>query len=78
VINDKPCEAFERAKFKDATVARMLAAGCGAEEIIGQLADDKEAYLKEVLKLSTIAPRKVTLPDGRVVVWHCPDHLIPS
>jgi hypothetical protein len=25
-----------------------------------------------------ISPKKYRLPDGRVVVWHCPDELVPE
>ncbi len=72
-----PCSAFERAKYNDATVARMLREGAGAEAIIGQLAADKEQYLKRIIELERIAPRKILLPDGRVLIWTCPDELVP-
>jgi hypothetical protein len=55
----------------------MLRAGEGPEAIIGQLAADKEQYLKRIMELESIAPRKVVLPDGRVMIWQCPLELVP-
>lgn len=69
---------WERAKHNDATVAKGLKAGEGLETIIGYLAAEKEWMMKRLIALESIAPRKITLPDGRVMVWHCPDDLIPE
>ena len=55
----------------------MLKEGAGPEAIIGQLAADKEQYLKRIMELESIAPRKIVLPDGRVMVWQCPLELVP-
>jgi hypothetical protein len=69
--------AFERAKFCDATVARMLRNGNTLAEIIGQLAAEKKQYAKRILELEGIASRKIVLPDGTVMMWQCPEKLIP-
>lgn len=70
--------AWERAKFTDSTVAKMLEAGAGLESIIAQLVAEKEWGFKRIIALESIAPRKIRLPDGMVMVWHCPDDLIPD
>ena len=70
-------DSFSRACSNDVTVHRMLEQGKTLAEIIGQLAEEKEKYLAVISRLELIAPRKLTLPDGRIFVWRCPDHLVP-
>lgn len=69
---------WQWAEQMDVTVNAMLNADrCQPlENIIIQLVKDKMAYLEEIERLQGIAPRKVTLSDGRVMVWHCPDELL--
>lgn len=54
----------------------MLEMGKPLEAIIGQLYSEKKQYLKRIVELESIAPRKIVLPDGRVMVWRCPDAFI--
>lgn len=69
--------AFEWAKYNDAMVAKMLKEGADLESVIAQLAADKEQYLKRIMELESIAPRKIMLPDGRVLAWQCTPELVP-
>lgn len=69
--------SFGYATLNDPTVAAMLKQGDSLEAIIGQLVADKEKYIERLIHLEGIAPRKVSLPDGRVLVWRCPHNLIP-
>lgn len=71
-----PNPLFEHAKLNDLTVATMLKAGEGPEAIIGQLVADKEQYIKRIMELEGICPRKIVLADGRVVIWQCPINLL--
>ena len=73
----QPPSMFERAKYTDSTVASMLRNGETLSSIIGQLADDKLKLIREIEHLSGVAPKKVKLADGRVMMWHCPDDLVP-
>lgn len=73
-----PCSALRRAKLTDVTVYHLLKSGASLEEVIGALVADKERLVKRIMELESIAPRKVLLPDGRVMVWRCPDELIPA
>jgi hypothetical protein len=72
-----PCSAFVRARLNDVTVAMMLRAERPLEEIIGALADEKERYVNRIMELESIAPRKVVMPDGKVMLWQCPVELVP-
>jgi hypothetical protein len=69
--------AFNHARLNDPTVAVMLEMGKSLEAIIGQLASEKKQYLKRIVELECIAPRKIVLPGGGVMVWRCPDELVP-
>lgn len=71
------CETFEKARLNDATVNTMFKSGFTLAEIVGQLVTEKGQYKERILELIRIAPRKITLPDGSVVVWHCPDEFVP-
>jgi hypothetical protein len=70
--------SFEHAKYNDGTVEKMLKAGASLEEIIGQLAAEKEIYLKRIAELSLITPKKWVLPSGKTILWQCPDDLVPT
>jgi hypothetical protein len=73
-----PCSAFAWARYNDATVNMMLCGNACHTEIIAVLAREKADLIKRIVELELIAPRKITLPDGRVMVCHCPDHLLPN
>lgn len=67
---------LEWAKNNDVTVSRMMQNNESLSHIVGVLAREKEDYLKRIMELESIAPRKITMPDGKVMVWRCPDDLI--
>lgn len=74
-----PCSTLiEWARFNDVTVSRMLRANEPLENIVGVMAQEKEAYVKRIMELERIAPRKVVMPDGRVMLWQCPAELVPD
>lgn len=60
------------------TLSTDMASVATLRRMVVTLWREKERLFGEVSKLSAIAPRKITLPDGKVMVWHCPDHLIPD
>ena len=81
LLGPATCSAWwEWAKHNDVTVYRMMQQDrCQPlENIIVQLVREKEQCFKRILDLESIAPRKITLPDGKVMVWRCPDALIPD
>ena len=75
--DSQPYSAFVRAQHNDVTVAKMLHAERPLEEIIGALADQKELYLKRIIELESITPRKVVMIDGRVMQWPSHSELMP-
>ena len=70
--------AFDLACDTDPTVNAMIRHGCSLEETIVALVHEKSLLTQRIIKLESIAPRKIVLPDGRVMVWRCPDNLIPG
>ena len=70
--------AFDRVRLTDATVHQMLAHGRSLEETIVALVCEKNRFTQRIIELESIAPRKIVLPDGRVMVWRCPDELVPE
>lgn len=64
-------------QFNDSTVYRMMRDGMSAEAIIVALAKEKHQLMNQVAELKSIAPTKYQLPDGSVVIWRCPDELVP-
>lgn len=73
-----PQYTIEWAIVNDPTVHRMSRYNAPLEQIIAQLAQEKKELQDRISKLDQIAPRKMIMPDGTVMVWHCPDELIPS
>ena len=70
--------AFARVRLTDATVNAMLKHGRSLEEIIVALVCEKNRFTQRIIELESIAPRKIVLPDGHVMVWRCPDELVPE
>jgi hypothetical protein len=55
----------------------MLAGGGSLESCVIALANEKEALVKRLMELEAIAPKKIKRPDGTVMIWRCPDELVP-
>jgi hypothetical protein len=62
----------------DPTVNAGLRAGLPLEDVIVALVEDKDRLMQRILELASIAPRKITLPNGEVRVWRCPDEFVPE
>ena len=78
-INREAQAVLQKAIRTDATVHRMIQNGeSSLEAVIAQLVDDKKALEKRLMELEMIAPRKIRLPDGRVMIYSCPDELVPE
>lgn len=77
LVSPPPCPAFVRARLTNATVAMMLRAERPLDEIIGALAYEQEQYVKRIIDLESMAPRKVVMTDGEVMLWQGPAELAP-
>lgn len=64
--------------LNDPTIHAMVSCDAPLSHIVGQLALEKQNLMDRILRLEQIAPRRITLPDGQVAVWHCPDHMVPE
>lgn len=75
-------KTFEEAICTDATVHKILkrlgSSASSYEDIIAALATEKVQLMDALIKSEAINPRKFVFPDGRVVVWRCPEHMIPT
>lgn len=85
-------EAFEReltrqgfavSRFADlrrvsVDVRKVLEMGGTAETCCLVLYEQLRQAQARVIDLELIAPRKVRLPDGRVLIYRCPDELVPE
>jgi hypothetical protein len=65
-------EFYEAVVCQDATVQRMINEKCEPEKIIVALYNEKKALTRRIVELEAIAPRKVVLPDGTIMIWQCP------
>ena len=71
-------ESFAWAQSNDATVNAMLRRNACHTEIIATLALEKADFIKRIVELEMITPRKIRMPDGSVMIYRVPDNLIPE
>lgn len=80
--NDRPAPApgstFEHLRRHNWTVNQIMRAGGTAEDCAVALSTIIDAQAKRIVDLEMIAPRKIRLDDGRIMVWRCPTHLVPD
>lgn len=72
------CSTFMHLRRTNPIVARIMKAGGTAEDCAVALAVEYDRLVDRVIALDSIAPRKLKLPDGRVLIWRCPDELVPE
>lgn len=72
MLSEKLVEASNRSPI----VSAILRMGGGAEDCVRVLIEQNEAQLGRMVQLESLCPRKYRLPDGRTLVWRCPDELI--
>lgn len=78
LLSPPTCSAFDWARYNDATVNQMLVGGSPLTNIIGVLTHEKAELIKRIAELELIAPKKITMPDGSVMVYRAPAHLLPN
>ena len=66
-----------RQMLRDPFIDRVMRESRTDEDAFFALAADRERLVARVMELEGIAPRRMKMPDGRHMVWHCPDDLIP-
>ncbi len=59
-------------------VVKVLQSGGDLEDAIIALHEANEVQFHRIIELAQIAPRKYKMKDGTVLVWRCPDDMIPE
>ena len=70
--------SFDRAGIDSPLVAKILDAGGTAEDCVVELLSIQKKLLDRISFLDSIAPRKIRAEDGRLMVWRCPEDMIPE
>lgn len=70
-------QSFAEVRAENAVVHEVLSSGGSLEDCVVVLAGLLEKTRQQVVDLAAYAPTRVKCPDGRIVVWRCPEHLIP-
>jgi hypothetical protein len=63
--------------LNDPYVNRIMKQGGTAEMCAVELANQNRELLRRVIELESIAPRKYRNEDGEMMIWRCPDGLVP-
>jgi hypothetical protein len=69
--------SLDQVRNNDATVHGIMKSGGSLSDCVVALANQKQDMLDRITELESIAPKAIRLPDGGVMIWRCPDHLIP-
>ena len=69
---------FQHLLLNNPIVAHIMRAGGTAEDCAVALAAHNDRLVDRLMTLEGIAPRRIKLPDGRVMIWRCPEHLVPE
>ena len=56
----------------------IIKSGGNIYDCIYWLVKHQEELQEKLIKLELISPKKIKLSDGKVVIWHCPDKLVPE
>ncbi len=71
-------EQLRELRHTDATVRSICERGGDVGEALIAVVQEKREMLQRIIELDSIRPRRYRTPDGRVLVWHCPNDLIPE
>lgn len=71
-----PYKSLDEVQRCEVIVAHIMRQGGSHSDCIVALANDRLRLLHRLCELESIAPKKISTPQG-VMIWHCPDNLIP-
>ena len=71
-------EPADEARTDSPIVAAALNAGLSPLAAIQPLVDLTDRMVRRVIELERIAPRAIVGPDGRKLIWRCPDEFVPT
>ena len=72
------CSAFERAARLDPIISDGMRRSVPLSQIIIAMHSRHEYMMTRLMALEAIAPRKITMPNGDVLVYRCPVELLPD
>lgn len=81
IVGNQPafdCPEFDRVRNRNPIIWKIMQMGGTAEDCAVALAENNDRLIARVMELEGIVPRRVKLPDGRVMIWRCPERLIPE
>lgn len=68
---------LQKAAQRSAVVRAVLERGGTTVDCVMALVERMAALTDRVVELESLAPRRIRLPNGKEVVYHLPDHLVP-
>lgn len=68
---------FAEVARHNAIVHEILSAGGTLEDVVVALDRCYRDALRECGRMRMLCPTRMKLPDGKIVVWRCPEDLIP-
>ena len=71
------CSTLQDARQTSPVVEHVLRAGGTLEDAVCALVNGQTALTNRLIELEGLAPRKIKMPDGRVLIWRCPEELVP-
>lgn len=69
---------FEVLQLKNPIVASILRYGGTAEDCAVALAGENARLMARIAELESLAPRRVRLPNGNILLWRAPDEAAVS
>lgn len=70
-------DQINRVRENNPLVRAILRAGGTMEDCVIALDEVQANLTRQVMELSSIAPKAFRLSSGTIVAWHCPNELIP-
>lgn len=67
---------FAKLKLTNDIVNHVTNNGGSAEDCAVALAESNDKLVARIIELEGIAPRRIRLPDGRVMIYRCPDEFV--
>lgn len=71
-------EKLHQAALKSPIVHDLLLDGVSAEGCVLQLVQHNDQLMTRLIELERLCPFKLRLPDGRTMMWRCPEELVPE
>jgi len=75
-LEDK-CGSIDDAIKNNTIVYRILKHGGSLEDVICALVNQQNTMQKALMGYYMICPRKFKIEDGKIMIWRCPDEMIP-